>query len=359
MLTYPAYQENIIAQLRGELYDILTVAEVSVQRGHDQVIAFTGQLLQDAETAFALLRERFERYGYTPFFRKQAGQDVILAARGLVRPQPSNWLINLVLLVATVFTTLFAGAVLAGANPLRDARQMWAGVPFAFTLLGILGVHELGHYFMARWHGVAVTLPYFIPMPFGLGTFGAFIRMKSPVANKKALFDVGLAGPLAGFSLAVPLLIMGLLLSPVRPLVGQGSTLGTSLLVEFLVNLVRPHPQGFAVYLHPIAFAAWFGLLITGFNLLPAGQLDGGHVAYALLGRRTREVAVATLLGLVAMGALFWQGWLTWAFLILLTGIGHPAPLNDITPLDPGRRTLGWLTFGLLFLLITPAPFRF
>jgi len=357
METYSVYQESMTEKLGRELHGVLSVAEVRLEHGKENVIAFTGNLLQDAEGAFETIKERFGAYGYTPLFRRSKTQDIILATRGLVQPQQSRWIINLVLLVATVFTTLFAGAMLSGANPLRDLSQLRAGMPFAFTLLLILGVHELGHYFVARYHGVSVTLPYFIPVPFGLGTFGAFIKMKSPVENRKALFDVGLAGPLAGFIVTVPLLIVGLLLSPVRPILGQGGTIGKSLLVEFLVNLVRPHPPGYAVYLHPIAFAAWFGLLVTGFNLLPVGQLDGGHVAYALFGHRAHSIAVLTLLGVVAMGALFWSGWFTWALLIFVTGTRHPAPLNDITELDGTRRFLGWLAFGLFLLVITPAPF--
>jgi membrane-associated protease RseP (regulator of RpoE activity) len=204
---------------------------------------------------------------------------------------------------------------------------------------------------------VDVTLPYFIPVPFGLGTFGAFIQMKSPAQDKKALFDVGVTGPLAGFVVAIPALIVGLLMSPVVPYDGRSDALGTSLLVEWLVNLFRPHPAGYAVALSPVALAAYFGLLVTGFNLLPIGQLDGGHVAYTLLGRWARPVALATLVSLVFMGTLFWNGWLTWAFLVMLTGIDHPAPLNEVTELDTGRRILGWLTLGLFVLLVTPKPF--
>lgn len=357
MQTYSVYQESMTEKLGRELQGVLAVAEVRLEYGKENVIAFTGHLLQDAEAAFETIKERFRAYGYTPLFRRSQTQDVIVATRGLVQPQQSAWIINLVLLVATVFTTLFAGAMLRGASPLRDLGQLRAGAPFAITLLLILGVHELGHYFVARYHGVSVTLPYFIPVPFGLGTFGAFIKMKSPVENRKALFDVGLAGPLAGFVVAVPMLIVGLLLSSVGPIIGRVGPLGNSLLVEFLVNLVRPHPPGYAVYLHPIAFAAWFGLLVTGFNLLPIGQLDGGHVAYALLGRRAHSVAILALLGIVAMGALFWSGWFTWAFLIFLMGTQHPAPLNDITELDGKRRALGWLALGIFLAVITPAPF--
>jgi membrane-associated protease RseP (regulator of RpoE activity) len=351
------FEEDVAARLRAELYDVLTVFNVTWQSGRENVIAFTGQLLRPAESAFTVLRERFARHGYTPLIRKQGNDDVIVAMPGVFGRSKSNPWINVVLLGLTILTTLFAGAMLAGANPLSDPASLLVGAPFAFTLLGILGIHELGHYFLAQRWGVDVTLPYFIPVPFGLGTFGAFIQMKSPAPNKKALFDVGVAGPLAGFIVAIPALIVGLLLSSAEPYTGGSGVLGTSLLVEALVNLFRPHPAGYALVLSPVALAAYFGLLVTGLNLLPIGQLDGGHVAYTLLGRWARPVALATLAGLVFMGLFYWTGWLTWAFLVLLIGIGHPPPLNEVTELDTKRRVLGWLTLALFVLLITPKPF--
>jgi membrane-associated protease RseP (regulator of RpoE activity) len=278
--------------------------------------------------------------------------------------------VHLGLFVATLLTTLLAGATFAQVNVLGALRLLLnggqvqpllsalaAGAPFAATLLLILGVHEMGHYVAARLHGVQVTLPYFIPAPLGLGTLGAFIAMKSPVENRKALFDVGLAGPLAGFVVAVPLMVVGLLLSNVVPAAGEGGRLGLSVLVRWLVDLIHQRGPGEAVALHPIAIAAWFGLLVTAFNLLPMGQLDGGHVAYAILGRAARPLAFITFFGMLVMGYFFWSGWYTWAFFALITGLGHPQPANDITPLDGGRRLLGLLTFGLFFLLITVKPF--
>jgi membrane-associated protease RseP (regulator of RpoE activity) len=209
----------------------------------------------------------------------------------------------------------------------------------------------------ARLHGVAVTLPYFIPVPFGLGTFGAFIQLKSPVQDRKALFDVGLAGPLAGLVVAVPLMIVGLLQSPVVGAAGA-PRLGNSLLMQWLVDLVRPVAEGQAVAHGPVALAAWFGLLVTGFNLLPMGQLDGGHVAYAVLGKRlARPLALLTFLALLGLGYTVWAGWYTWAFLALITGLRHSEPLNDISRLGWGRRLVGLLTLGLFVILLTLRPF--
>jgi membrane-associated protease RseP (regulator of RpoE activity) len=375
MFTYERpYQQQVdlIGQLRQEVEGLLRIADTQVIRGasaRGDAVMFAGQLVNDAEFTYNALRERFRRLGYTPFLRREGATDIVVAQRGVSRIARYNPLINVALFIATVFTTLFAGAFFAGVNPLtalnaalrsgdllRLASVFAAGVPFAATLLFILGVHEMGHYVAARLHGVQVTLPYFIPMPLSiLGTFGAFIQMKSPVENRKALFDVGLAGPLAGFVVAVPLMIVGLLQSEVVARTAQG-VVGSSLLVRWLVDLVVPHAANQAVALSPIAIAAWFGLLITGINLLPIGQLDGGHVAYAVLGRATRPLAYATFAGLILMG-FTWSGWWTWAVLALFMGLSHPEPLNDITPLDGTRKILGVLTLGLFFLLITPKPF--
>jgi membrane-associated protease RseP (regulator of RpoE activity) len=371
MFTYEQFyqqQLDVIGRLRQEVEGLLHVADVRSSARGDSVM-FIGQLVSDAESVYGALRSRFRRLGYTPILRREGNADIVVAQRGLLPAARFNPWVNAALLLATIFTTLFAGAAFARVNPLPAlqavllqgdlsglASVLVAGAPFAGTLLFILGVHEMGHYVAARLHGVQVTLPYFIPVPFGLGTFGAFIQMKSPVENRKALFDVGLAGPLAGFLVAVPLMIFGLLQSEIVPRTPQGQ-IGASLLVRWLVDFVVPHAANQAVALSPIAVAAWFGLLVTGFNLLPMGQLDGGHIAYAVLGRAARPVAYAAFAGLIFLGFTTWAGWLTWAFFAMLTGLGHAQPLNDITPLDGGRRLLGLLTLGLFFLLITPRPF--
>ncbi|MFZ2419600.1 MAG: site-2 protease family protein, partial [Anaerolineae bacterium] len=230
-----------------------------------------------------------------------------------------------------------------------------------FTLLAILGTHELGHYFVARWHKVDVTLPYFIPVPFGLGTFGAFIKMKSPVENRRALFDVAVAGPLAGLVVALPLLVIGLLTSPVRPIISGGGGLqeGNSLLYGLLKLLIYHQwlpGNGVDVHLSSMAFAAWFGLLVTAFNLLPVGQLDGGHILYAL-GVTSRWLGYGVLAVLLVLGALAWSGWYVWAALIyFVTGLEHPAPLDEITRLDPPRRWLGAIAIVIFILLFAPIP---
>ena len=370
MFTYESLlqrQYDIVAALRREVEARMRLMDIQASDRGDSVV-FIGRLLTNAEEAFTSLRDRFRRLGYTLSLRHENGEDLVVAQRGLASLSRSNPLINLGLLLATVVTTTLAGAGFANVNVVRALEQaaggrfgpmagvLAAGAPFALTLLLILGVHEMGHYVAGRLHGVAVTLPYFIPVPFGLGTFGAFIQLKSPVENRKALFDVGLAGPVAGFVVALPLMIVGLLASRVVPATG-GGTLGLSILVDWLVKLIQPHAAGYAVALSPVAIAAWFGMLITGFNLLPMGQLDGGHVAYAVLGKAARPLAYITFGALVLLGLSVWSGWLTWALFALIIGLRHAEPLNDITPLDPVRKLIGALTLVWFLLIITPKPF--
>ena len=373
MFSYEAkfqQQLDLIGRLRQQVEGLFQISDVRTT-DQGEAVMFVGRLARDAESVYTSLRERFNSLGYTPVMRREGQSDIIVAQRGVISAARFNPWLNLVLLIATIFTTLLAGAGIAGVNVYPVLRAAWAsgnfaavlpllyaGLPFAGTLLFILGVHEMGHYVAARRHGVQVTLPFFIPLPFIslLGTLGAFIQLKSPVENRKALFDVGVAGPLAGFVVAVPLMALGILQSEVVRRTGV-SSLGSSLLVQAMVNTLLPHTANQAVSLSPMAFAAWVGLLITGLNLLPMGQLDGGHIAYAVLGRAARPLASVTFFALLVMGLTMWNGWLVWAFFAMITGLRHPQPLNDITPLDWGRRLLGLVTLLLFFLLITPRPF--
>jgi membrane-associated protease RseP (regulator of RpoE activity) len=355
--------DDVVSHLQAELTDIMAVSKVTVSSGGARELEFSGRLLCEADAALERLLTRFERYGYTPFLRRRGEQDMVLAHPGLVRPKPANPWINLILFIITVFTTLLLGALNEGADLLRNPLSIAAGVPFSFALMAILSTHELGHYFVARRRGVAVTLPYFIPMPLSpIGTMGAFIQLRSPVHNKRGLLDVGLAGPFSGLIVAIPVLVYGLARSPVEPIkVGpQYFQEGNSLLYLALKYLVHGRilpGGGMDVYIGPVAFAGWLGILVTALNLLPAGQLDGGHIIYALLGDLARPVAMATLLALAGMGIFLWNGWLIWAVLIFFFGIGHPAPLDDITPLDFKRKLLGALAVLVFIMVFTPVPF--
>ena len=267
-------------------------------------------------------------------------------------------LANLVLFVITLVTTLIAGTLQQGINPLEYPWYLWKGIPFSFTLLLILGSHEFGHYFMSKKHHVDVTLPYFIPAPSIIGTFGAFIKMKSPITDRRILLDIGAAGPLAGIIVAIPVLFVGLTLSEIVPeTAGNGIHLGTSILFSFINWFVHGFmPENTSLILHPIAFSGWIGLLVTCLNLLPVGQLDGGHVAYAILGFKQRIVARVTMVILVVLGITGWRGWLVWAVLLCFMGISHPPVVYDWITLDKKRKVIGWITLIVFALTFTPVP---
>lgn len=280
-----------------------------------------------------------------------------------VEPAPARDrpLRHLLLLVATVVTTTVAGARIAGVEP-RSLVTCATGLPFSVTLLAILLTHEAGHYLMCRRHGIAASLPYVLPAPpfFLLGTFGAVIRVRSRFPDRRALFDMGAAGPWAGFAIALPAMVLGLRLSTIdtSPPHGPVMMLGDSLLTSTLIRLVL-HTDPDTVVLHPVAFAAWAGLLVTSLNLLPVGQLDGGHVLYAARGRRAVLVPamlVATLLWLSVTGSPFWILWTAVAAGMLV--MGHPPTMDDGLPLD-GARRFGSLASLLLFLVtFVPEPIR-
>jgi membrane-associated protease RseP (regulator of RpoE activity) len=280
-----------------------------------------------------------------------------------VAPSRRVPLLNLLLFVATFLTTSLAGAFQQGANPLTEPATILQGLPFSITLLSILLCHEMGHYVLARRHGVRATLPYFIPgPPFLVGTFGAFIRMKSAPSNRRALFDVGAAGPWAGALLAIPAIMLGLSLSEVRPLnplEGGGIVLGDSVLFSALTRLIlKVSADHVNVVLHPIALAGWFGLFVTFLNLLPVGQLDGGHVTYSLFGRTHRWISRGALVGILFLGFQGWQGWFFWVVLLGFLGLDHPPTIDLALPLDPRRKMYAWGTIGLFVLTFMPVPIR-
>ncbi len=266
---------------------------------------------------------------------------------------------NVVLFLITVVSTLVAGTLQQGINLLENPWSFWRGIPFSFTLLMILGAHEFGHYFMSRRHHIDVTFPYFIPAPSFIGTFGAFIKMKSPIMDRRILLDVGAAGPLAGLVVAVPVLLVGLYLSEIRTdSVETGMNLGASLFFSLLSWIVHGSiPDEANLILHPIAFSGWIGLLVTCLNLLPVGQLDGGHVAYAVLGSRQRLVSKGVIAALLLLGVFGWSGWLVWAGILIVMGTNHPPVIYDWIPLDKRRVNIGWITLAIFVLTFTPVPF--
>ncbi|MGQ9570375.1 MAG: site-2 protease family protein [Thermodesulfovibrionales bacterium] len=270
-------------------------------------------------------------------------------------------LIHLLLFIITFLSTLFAGAMQAGINVIERPEMIHKGFPFALTLMSILLAHELSHYFASKRYRVKATLPYFIPAPTLIGTFGAFIKMKSPIFTREALFDIGISGPLAGFIISLVVSIIGLSYSKIVSLqeVKGGISLGDSLLFSILSDLILDYRPGIQdILLHPIAFAGWIGFFVTSINLLPVGQLDGGHIAYALFGEKHEHLSKIFVLLMLLLGLFLWIGWAVWAFLLLILGLRHPPILHSEIPLDGKRRFLGWLSFGILILTFIPVPFK-
>jgi membrane-associated protease RseP (regulator of RpoE activity) len=346
--------------LRRRVEEVFDVRERYVQgRG----VVFAGALRASPGHALDVLLDRLRPLGYTPVLRQRGDSDVLEAwPLREAGPRPRVGL-NVLLFLLTCATTLVAGSgAFMTFDPFAQPARLLTGVPFAFTLLAILGTHEFGHYFTARYHGAAVSLPYFIPAPppFLFGTLGAIIRMSSAVRDRNALFDIAVAGPLAGLAVAVPAIVLGLAWSVVAVIPSGGHIVfGDSLLMRLLVYLSFGRiPVGMDVFIHPVALAGWVGLFVTALNLFPVGQLDGGRIAYALFGRRHRMVGHLTVGGLVALAAITWSpNWLVWAALVFFfIGFRHSPPLDDVTPLTPGRRLVGYLCFILLILLIPPVP---
>src|SRR6266704_3055229 len=330
-----------IAELAPQLSGVLAVEQVRAE-GH--ALAFGGRLLQSPPAAITSLQPRFRSFGYTPFLQASDGLTWVRALPFVEVEAPSRPRLNIILFVLTVLSTVVSGSgAFFDFNPLTEPLKLANGFPFAFTLLGILGTHEFGHYFTARHYGASVSLPYFIPAPppFLFGTLGAIIRMRSPARDRNSLFDIAAAGPLAGLVVALPALWIGLRWSKVGAVPAGGSVaFGDSLLLRFMTWLsFGTLPPGHDVFVHPVA-------------------LDGGRIAYALFGARHRQISIATFVALLALGAVTGAGnWFVWAFLLLFVmGFHHQPPLDDVSPLSPGRYAVGVLCLLLLILLVPPVP---
>lgn len=270
--------------------------------------------------------------------------------------------INAILFFLTLFTTLMAGSMMEGGSFWANPLDLLKGIPFSLTLMLILGTHEFGHFYYSQKHKVDATLPYFIPAPTFIGTFGAFIKMKSPVRRRDALLQIGASGPIAGFIIALPALIIGLHMSEVVEMTPEfgGIILGDSILMKLVTAAVHPNlADSQDIMLHPVAFAGWIGLLVTMLNLLPIGQLDGGHVAYAMLGHKHDLFAKIAFAGLIPL-SIFSLNWLVWALLILIVmrTTSHP-PVEDLhLPLSRNNRLIGYLCFLIFILCFVPAPIQ-
>ncbi len=359
------------------------------------VVRFNGTLYGDSMDAYDQLTTAIKPHKLIPLFRIENEQHAIILVNAPPKSKLSNPWVNLFLFVLTLFSMLLAGALYNYSGPvsgnfLTDLRNILNtlnnGWPFAASMLGILLAHEFGHYLAARYHKTDVTLPYFIPFPLSpLGTLGAFIRLKTPPKNKRILLDIGLAGPLAGLVIAIPVLFYGLATSEVHRLplsMPPGQVFeGNSLLylgIKYLVHgqwLPTPstygniHPVlhwiryyfsglplpigGLDVSLNDVAWAGWAGLLVTSLNLIPVGQLDGGHISYVLFGRQARKFR-PVILGILLILGIFWSGWWLWAVMIFILGQTHAEPLDQITSLDTNRKAIA--IFGLLIFILVFIP---
>lgn len=267
----------------------------------------------------------------------------------------------LLFFLATLLTTSLAGSLLAGANPFADPLAIFQGLSFSLSLLAILGAHEMGHYITSRRHGVRATWPLFIPAPPPVGTFGALIRIKSIIPDRRALLRIGAAGPLAGFAVAVPLAVLGLSLSEVvtaDPTAPPGGVyLGTCLVFRLLeLTVLGDIGAGDVLLLHPVGIAAWFGFFVTAMNLIPIGQLDGGHILHAMAGGRRKNLSRTLFLSLVPLG-FFWPGWFLWGGLLAFMGFRHPPVLVEDQSLERRERLIGLTAAAVLVLTFMPVPF--
>lgn len=371
-----ALREEAAAIAANIPHDVLDVRGWQV---NSSGIALRGTFGTDPQGVQATVASAVERLsGRRPLTLVQedvAGEPYVLVtntkfeqnvATAIPRRRPT---LSSALFLATLATTTLAGAMHAGVDLGADAWAWTAGLPYGIGVMLILGVHEMGHYVAARLHGVRVSLPYFIPVPFALGTFGAFISMPALLKDRRQLFDIGVAGPLAGLMVAVPALALGLQWSEALPSAPassghmsmlHGVSVNSSLLLALVAKLSigAQIAEGHFLVLHPLAFAGWLGLMLTALNLVPVGQLDGGHIANSLFGlAQASRLAGVALFTIVVLGVFVWSGFLLWALIVFFVAgrTGIP-PVDALTPLDGRRRLLGWVSFAILASILVPLP---
>jgi membrane-associated protease RseP (regulator of RpoE activity) len=329
---------------------------------HAGAVYFYGMSRVSRKIIQESLTVQFASRGYNLAIESKLGEEVI-AAVPFKQGKDRVW-INAVLAIATFFTTMFAGASMFGADVIADPISAFEGLPFTIAIMGVLGSHEMGHYLAARRHGMQTSLPYFIPFPSIIGTMGAVIKHKGMIPDRKSLFDVAVSGPLVGLVASVIVTIIGLMQPPLEFSQAPGT---------LMIDLQMPPLFAFLQWLmgssgqtiHPVAFAGWVGMFVTLLNLLPSGQLDGGHAMRAMLGEKAKYIssAMPVILGLVAIyiGTVMGQNagiWFFWAVLLFLFATaGHPRPMEDSHELDGKRMLLGIVTFVLGLLCFTPVPF--
>jgi Zn-dependent protease len=408
-MNYPPETTNPDPETGNSSLDIYTAIVQRVFRIEDTtwgeskggyIIRYRGRLLIDSEQAYEQLAQSLRVHQVTPIFRLIDGKQNILITPGIIEPKPSKIWVNILLFALTVLSMLYVGTIYTLNSkyigpPDPNFQQLFpyildsigGGLAFTASILAILLAHEFGHYFVARHHRTEVSLPYFIPFPNMLGTLGAIIFTKQIPRNKKVLLDIGIAGPLAGLIVTIPVLILGIATSEIHhlpnPLPNGISFEGNSLLYLALKYLIhgkwlpepatmggslpilywlryfftgQPYPAGgMDMTMNSVALAGWAGLLVTGLNLIPVGQLDGGHLIYGIFGHKTKKISPIIIGTLVVLG-FFWMGWWLWAALLLLFNRNHGEPLDEITPLDNRRKILAILGLIAFVLVFMPVP---
>ena len=374
IIEMPSTADDLHSRLRAAVDEVFFVEFENDDLPAPMTATYTGRLLIDSMAAYDKLDAAFAPLDHLPILAAEGDRQVVRAVRGRINPSPRSWMPNLVLLILTIFSLLFVGALSESAD-FGSVLDLLRGLPYAIGVLLILGSHELGHYFAARYHKVSVTLPYFIPLPVpgSFGTLGAFIQLRQPMRNRRVLLDVGAAGPLIGLIVAIPILLIGLKTSPLlsssvpltdlfmlrTPTVSYAIE-GNSILYALAKIVVFGHfvPDGLHdVFINQLAWAGWTGLLVTAINLIPVGQLDGGHIAYSLFGERARIVYLP-LLVLLGVLSLFYEGWILWIFLLLLLGRVYATPLDSITKLDRRRQIIAVVSLVMFVLVFMPLPLQ-
>jgi membrane-associated protease RseP (regulator of RpoE activity) len=349
---FPIDRLELIAQLRGALEGVMTVEGYHFDE--DGTIKLRGRLKVAPDAAYAPIRDGMRKIGFTPYLRDAKDGHEVTAVPGVIPKAKDNPQLAAALFAATVISVVFTGSLLNGEFNLLD------GLMFAGTLLSILVAHEMGHYVVAKRLGAQVSLPYFIPLPapIGLGTMGAVILQREPFENRRSLLQIAAAGPIAGFIVALPLFILGVALSAAaravtEPLEGAlGDSLMTYVIGTFRYGTAWTSPTEL-IQVHPIGFGAWLGLLITGINLMPAGQLDGGHIMYALLGEQAKYVTWTVIAALIILSFVS-QAWILWVGLLFFFGRTHPPPLNEAVKLKAIHYLL--IVIAALVFVITFVP---
>ncbi|GAB4379584.1 MAG: site-2 protease family protein [Calditrichia bacterium] len=370
--------EEVIAQLQKLMGPEFQVEYVSRLRGY---VVFRADERYVSDDQISQLIARLLSNGYFPRIQRQYGNLFVHVVPQKVADKPARIWINVLLFLLTIFSTMMAGAIMLQKDFFSDFSLILAGWPYSLAVMLILTAHEMGHYLAARYHKLKVTLPYYIPLPipaFHFGTLGAFIKIKSPIPSRLALLDVGAAGPISGFVVSIIFLVIGYANLPDLPGIiayveqmhpwdvhdqGINLVLGKSLLFAFFNDVLAGGrlPMN-EVYHFPFIFAGWIGFLVTALNLIPIGQLDGGHILYALFRKKARLAGMISFLLLLILNFVliirfFSFVWVLWIILILfLIGFRHPPTMQDDPPLNFTRRVIGWITLSIFILCFTPLP---